>query len=97
MYSVCACCESSLRLCLSREKDGGTEVALRVAYMLPEQLREYVGPVGVWGDVNDILEENMAAMKVLLPELRHCMFDAMCQGDSARLYHVHSMCLVEGP
>ena len=49
---------------LFREKDGGTEVALRVAYMLPEQLREYVGPVGVWGDVNDILEENLAAMKV---------------------------------
>ena len=47
-----------------REKDGGTEVALRVAYLLPEQLREFVGPVGVWGDVNDILQENLEAMKV---------------------------------
>lgn len=47
-----------------REKDGGTEVALRVAYLLPEQLREFVGPVGVWGDVNDILQENLDDMKV---------------------------------
>jgi len=33
--------------------------------MLPEQLRQYVGPVGVWGDVNDILLENLQSMKVL--------------------------------
>jgi hypothetical protein len=32
--------------------------------MLPEQLRDFVGPVGVWGDVNDILTENMQSMKV---------------------------------
>ena len=51
-------------LTVHREKDGGTEVALRVAYLLPEQLREFVGPVGVWGDVNDILQENLDAMKV---------------------------------
>lgn len=37
---------------------------LRVAYHLPEPLREFVGPVGVWGDVNDILQENLANMKV---------------------------------
>ena len=35
-----------------------------MAYLLPEQLREFVGPVGVWGDVNDILRENLDAMKV---------------------------------
>lgn len=50
--------------CERREKDGGTEVNLRVAYLLPEQLRQYVGPVGVWGDINDILQENLAVMKV---------------------------------
>ncbi len=50
--------------CKRREKDGGTEVNLRVAYLLPEQLRQYVGPVGVWGDINDILQENLEVMKV---------------------------------
>lgn len=49
---------------MRREKEGGTEVSLRVAYLLPEQLRQYVGPVGVWGDVNDILQENLEMMKV---------------------------------
>ncbi|EIE18215.1 hypothetical protein COCSUDRAFT_60416 [Coccomyxa subellipsoidea C-169] len=49
-----------------REKEGGTEVSLRVAYLLPEQLHQYVGPVGVWGDVNDILQENLDMMKVFV-------------------------------
>ena len=35
-----------------------------MAYHLPEQLREFVGAVGVWGDVDDILQENLANMKV---------------------------------
>lgn len=39
-------------------------VNLRVAYSLPENLSSYVGPVGVWGDVNDILQENLICMKV---------------------------------
>lgn len=42
---------------------------LRVSYLLPENLRSYVGPVGVWGDVNDILQENLLVMKVLAPHL----------------------------
>lgn len=46
-----------------REKDGGTEVNLRIAYALCAQLKEFVGPVGVYGSVNDILNENMVVMK----------------------------------
>lgn len=38
-------------------------VSLRVAYLMPENLRQYVGPVGVWGDVNDILTEGLLTMK----------------------------------
>ncbi len=56
---------------MCREKDGGTEVNLRVAYLLPEQLRQYVGPVGVWGDINDILQENLEVMKVGFASRRH--------------------------
>ncbi|BDA47792.1 hypothetical protein COCOBI_11-0490 [Coccomyxa sp. Obi] len=52
-----------------KEKDGGTEVNLRVAYLLPEQLRQYVGPVGVWGDINDILQENLEVMKDFVEEV----------------------------
>ncbi|CAL8469745.1 g9287 [Coccomyxa elongata] len=52
-----------------KEKDGGTEVNLRVAYLLPEQLRQYVGPVGVWGDINDILQENLEVMKEFVEEV----------------------------
>ena len=37
---------------------------LRVSYALPENLMSHVGPVGVWGDVNDILQENLILMKV---------------------------------
>ena len=37
---------------------------LRVAYNLPDNLASYVGPVGVWGDVNDILQENLICMRV---------------------------------
>lgn len=44
--------------------EDGTEVNLRIAYCLCAQLREFVGPVGVYGDVNDILKENMEKMKV---------------------------------
>lgn len=29
-----------------------------------EQLRDFVGPVAIYGDVNDILEESMRNMKV---------------------------------
>ena len=39
-------------------------MTLRLGYLLPENLMYYVGPVGVWGDVNDILLENMLTMKV---------------------------------
>ena len=46
------------------EKEGATEVTLRVAYFLPNNLKDFVGPVGVWGDVEDILRENMSKMKV---------------------------------
>lgn len=35
-----------------------------MSYMLPEPLQQFVGPVGVWGDVNDILTENLEVMKV---------------------------------
>ena len=48
-----------------REKDGGTEVNLRIAYALCAQLKEFVGPVGVYGDVNDILTDNLKTMKVV--------------------------------
>jgi len=51
------------------EVEHGTEVTLRVSYCLPENLRSYVGPVGVWGDVNDILQENLVCMKVRTPHL----------------------------
>lgn len=57
----------SWRLLLSREKDGGTEVNLRIAYALCAQLKEFVGPVGVYGSVNDILNENMVVMKASSP------------------------------
>ena len=39
---------------------------LRLAYALCAQLKTFVGPVGVYGDVNDILMENMDNMKVSL-------------------------------
>lgn len=42
---------------------GGTLVTLKLAYNLPENLREFVGKVGVWGDMNDILIENMDTYK----------------------------------
>ncbi|KAK9839297.1 hypothetical protein WJX81_006452 [Elliptochloris bilobata] len=49
---------------LFREVDSSsTAVALRVAYYMPLNLQEFVGPAGIWGDVNAILEENMQAMK----------------------------------
>ena len=52
------------RLWLCSEVDDGTEVNLRVSYAVPENLMSHVGPVGVWGDVNDILQENLILMKV---------------------------------
>ena len=60
----------SLRWWMScSEVERGTEVTLRVSYRLPENLRSYVGPVGVWGDVNDILQENLVCMKVRIAHL----------------------------
>lgn len=41
-----------------------TQVVLRLAYYLPTNLKQFVGVPGTWAHVNDILEENMAAMKV---------------------------------
>ena len=60
--TVTAACPDGVSWC--SEKEGGTEVILRVAYSLPDNLSSYVGPVGVWGDVNDILQENLICMKV---------------------------------
>ena len=37
---------------------------LRIAYTMCTQLKHYVGPVGVYGDVNDILSVNLEKMKV---------------------------------
>lgn len=36
-----------------------------MGYLLPANLLHYVGPVGVWGDVNDILIDGMEEMKVM--------------------------------
>lgn len=37
---------------------------LRLAYFLPEPLKQYVGPVGTYADVDEILQQNMQTMKV---------------------------------
>ena len=37
---------------------------LRMAYFLPEPLKQYVGPVGTYADVDEILQQNMQTMKV---------------------------------
>lgn len=55
-------CFTDLELCRELD-DGSTAVALRLGYYLPTNLRDWVGPVGVWGDVNALLEEDMRAMK----------------------------------
>ena len=39
-------------------------VSLRVAYLLPSNLLHYVGPAGVWADINDILNQGLETMKV---------------------------------
>ena len=36
---------------------------LRLAYYLPEPLKQYVGPVGTYADVDEILQQNMQTMK----------------------------------
>lgn len=45
------------------------------------QLKEFVGPVAIYGDVNDILEESMQKMKVRclarLPWSEHMLFDKL--------------------
>ncbi|KAK9854807.1 hypothetical protein WJX84_002023 [Apatococcus fuscideae] len=41
-----------------------TEIEFHLAYKIPDQLREYVGPTGIWGDVDDILTENLNTMKL---------------------------------
>ena len=43
--------------------DASTVVRLRLAYYLPINLREFVGHVGVWADVNAVLEGDLQAMK----------------------------------
>eukprot|EP00891_Asterochloris_glomerata_P008244 jgi/Astpho2/8244/Aster-x1503 len=43
--------------------DNSTQITLRVGYYLPEPLKDYVGPIGLYGHVNDILKENMSQMK----------------------------------
>ncbi len=42
-------------------------VRLRLAYYLPINLRAFVGHVGVWADVNAVLEDDMQAMKARAP------------------------------
>lgn len=42
----------------------GSKLVLRVAYLLPENLMHYVGPAGVWADVNEILSQGLHKMKV---------------------------------
>ena len=51
---------------------------LRVAYSLPANLSSYVGPVGVWGDVNDILQENLICMRVRSHILLLCFHAMPC-------------------
>ena len=41
-----------------------SKLSLRVAYQMPANLDLYVGPAGVWGDVNDILQSGLDVMKV---------------------------------
>ena len=50
------------RLCRELDSDK-TVVALRIGYYMPLNLQEFVGPAGIWGDVNAILQENLQAMK----------------------------------
>ena len=45
-----------------------TKLSLRVAYQMPANLDLYVGPAGVWGDVNDILQSGLYVMKVFPSE-----------------------------
>ncbi len=47
--------------------DASTVVRLRLAYYLPINLRAFVGHVGVWADVNAVLEDDMQAMKARAP------------------------------
>lgn len=37
---------------------------MRVAYLLPDNLMHYVGPVGVWADIEDIIQDGLQIMKV---------------------------------
>ena len=41
-----------------------SKLSLRVAYQMPANLDLYVGPAGVWGDINDILQSGLYVMKV---------------------------------
>ena len=47
---------------------------LRLAYFLPEPLKQYVGPVGIYADVDEILQQNMQTMKArpLQLGIPHC-------------------------
>ena len=48
-----------------RAIDGNkSRLSLRVGYQMPANLDMYVGPAGVWGDVNDILQSGLHVMKV---------------------------------
>ena len=40
------------------------KVTMRVAYLLPKNLSHYVGPAGVWADMNGILKTGLQTMKV---------------------------------
>lgn len=48
------------------EEGSGTDVTLRLGYYLPEQLNEFVGPLAIYGDVNDILQSCMDRMKTFI-------------------------------
>ncbi|KAK9806711.1 hypothetical protein WJX72_000223 [[Myrmecia] bisecta] len=50
----------------AEHENGGTDVTLNVGYVLPKPLETFVGVVAVWGDVNDILKENLYAMKLFV-------------------------------
>ncbi len=43
-----------------------SKLSLRLAYQMPANLDLYVGPAGVWGDVNDILQSSLYVMKARL-------------------------------
>lgn len=47
--------------------DASTVVRLRLGYFLPVNLAARVGHVGVWADVNAVLQADMLAMKARLP------------------------------